>query len=223
MTIRNLHEGNRAAGAGRGRLGAAIAGAIACAVLAAPDAIAQTSTTDAAQPAGFWADFGLGFASVDTSTAPFGGHDGGVLVELTLGGRLSDRWLLGGSLGGSGSQISNSNYSSTESSSNVYGQSVTHIYLVAQYQPLVDHGWYYGFGGGSVVYGNHDLQQYTGGSRSGTGEGGIGRIGYDWHVSPHGHVAVEFSAEYTHVNLSDPWSGSFHTTAIGLSAHYAHH
>jgi hypothetical protein len=170
-----------------------------------------------------WADFGFGVSSLNLASAPGGDNSAAVVVDLTIGGRVGERWLLGFNLAGAGSQISNANYNPNDYYSDVYGQGITNVFAAVQYEPHIDHGWTLGLGAGQILYHNHNLETLSRNVRSGQGTGAQVRIGYDWPRSSHNHVEARLSVESGRVNLSAPFTGSFHMTAIGLTVHISHH
>jgi len=171
----------------------------------------------------FWGDFGVGVGELDASAAPSGASGGGIAADLTVGGRLSDRWLMGLNLGGIGNRLSSSYYDANDRYSSVYGQTVTNVFLTVQFEPAGDAGWLYGAGAGQVLYHNHDLEVLTGDYRNGEGAGGELHVGYDWPFPGHAHVEARLGVERGHISLSSPLGGSFSFTAVSLSVHIAHH
>jgi hypothetical protein len=171
----------------------------------------------------FWGDFGLGYGRLNGGSAPGGDDSGGVWLDLVVGGRLSERWLLGLNVGAVGSRPSSSNYKPYVSYSNIYGQAVTNLFLVTQFEPLGDHGWFFGAGGGRVLYHNHALETVTGNARSGEGTGGIALVGYDWKTGTRVHFEAQLSVETGNISLAYPVAGTFSFSAVALSLHVARH
>jgi hypothetical protein len=171
----------------------------------------------------WWGDFGVGYGYMNASSGPASGNAGGVWLDAQLGGRLNSHWLAGFDLGGVGTHPSSSNYNPNNLYSSVYGTSATNEFLVVQYEPESDHGWFVGAGGGKVLYDNKRLEALTGNSRSGNGTAGIGRIGYDWKVGNRAHAEAVLSYEAGNVSLNAPIAGSFGFSVIALSAHIAYH
>jgi hypothetical protein len=171
----------------------------------------------------FWGDFGVGFGRLNAGSAPSGDDGGGVVVDLTVGARLSEHWLVGVNLGGIGTQLSTSYYDPNDRYSSIYGQSVTNVFLTAQFEPAGDAGWLYGGGAGEVLYHNHALERLTGTSRSGDGTGAELHVGYDWRFPEHLHVETRLGVERGRVSLNGAIGGSFAFTAVGLSVHVAFH
>jgi hypothetical protein len=171
-----------------------------------------------------WANFGVGYGYMSgRAPSPIDASGGGPWIDAQFGGRLSSQWLLGLNLGGLGIHAANRNYDPNNSYSSIYGQTVTNVFLVARFEPNTDHGWWFGAGGGKVLYGNKPLQDLSGNSRSGNGNGGIARIGYDWKPRDRIHFEAELSYELGHISLNAPFPGSFNYSVAALSAHIAYH
>jgi hypothetical protein len=168
-----------------------------------------------------WADFGLGYGNMQSSSAPVVTGNGGLWLDAQIGGRISSQWLAGLNIGGLGMQPASSNYNSNNQ--DIYGQGITNVFLVFQYEPKSDHGWFVGGGAGEVIYANRTLVDETGNSRSGSGHGGIARIGYDWRYSNRGHVEATLGYELGNVGLYAPVGGNFRFSIIAASIHVAYH
>jgi hypothetical protein len=173
-----------------------------------------------------WSDFGIGFGNLDTSSAPYGSSNSSLIVDATIGGRIGDHWLLGVNFGGAGSQLSDHNtncdyycdrYSST------WGQTISNLFLIAEFEPGWDHGWTFALGAGQVFYHNQALADLTGEYRSGDGTGGMARLGYDWPTAGHLHVQGRLTFEAAHIPLSSYVGGSANIRSVGLSVHIAYH
>ncbi len=190
-------------------------------MLAAPAVQAEPGASTA--PGGFWGDFGVGYASVDTASAPYGDSSGGVLIDVTAGLRLGPRWRVGLNVGGAGSQIGNNNCDSQQYCNSVYGQSLTNVFVALEFEPGVDHGWLFGVSGGEVLYHNRRLEELGGDTRSGNGTGFLARVGYDWPCSGRLHLSAQLSAEKARISLNDPFAGRFSSSVVGVSIHAAYY
>ncbi len=213
----------------RGRLAHRLVRPLGLALLVAGLAVTQAAAADErySNLPGFWGDVGVGFGSLDTSSAPYGDSRSSYVVDGTLGGRVSDHFLIGVNLRGQGAQLNdnyNCNYSYYCSSYNSdFGQFVSNLFLVAQFEPGWDHGWTFGAGAGQVYYHNRVLEDITGDYRSGDGAGGMVRVGYDWPVAGHAHVEARLTLEAGHVNLNSNIGGNFNYHSVMLTVHIAHH
>jgi hypothetical protein len=143
-------------------------------------------------------------------------------LDAQLGARLNDRWLAGVNIGGLGLHASRSNYDEYNYYSSVYGETVTNVFLVVQYEPNSEHGWFLGAGVGEVLYGNKALEDLSGRTRSGTGHGGMARVGYDWPTTRRVHVEAALSCELGTVGADTP-IGNFKYSIIAASFHVAYH
>jgi hypothetical protein len=166
-----------------------------------------------------WADFGLGYGSMQSSSTPVTG--GGLWLDAQIGGRINSEWLAGLNIGGLGMQPASGNYNADNQ--DIYGQGITNVFLVLQYEPKSNHGWFVGGGAGEVIYANKTLADATGNTRSGSGHGAIARIGYDWHSSNRGHIESTLGYERGNVGLYAPVGGNFRFSIIAASIHVAYH
>jgi hypothetical protein len=174
-----------------------------------------------ASPGRFWADFGVGYGNMNSSSAPVAVGGGGLWVDAQIGAHISSRWLAGVDIGGLGMQPSSNNYQNENQ--DIYGQGITNVFLVIQYEPKSDHGWFVGGGAGQVLYSNKTLDDFTGNTRSGSGRGAIARIGYDWRYSNRGHFETTLGYEAGNIGLYAPVGGSFRYSIVALSFHLAYH
>lgn len=202
------------------RIRLAAAAALLVALGASPVAGAQETRPHL--PA-FWADFGIGFGNLDTSSSPYGSSASSFVMDGTLGGRIGEHWLLGASIGGAGSQYGNNNANCYCNNSGDWGQFISNLFLVTEFEPGWDRGWTFGAGAGIVGYHSQVLEYYTGDYKSGDGTGGMLRIGYDWPVAQHLHLQTRLTFEAAHIGLSSPVGGSFDLHAVSLTFHVAYH
>jgi hypothetical protein len=171
----------------------------------------------------FWGDFGLGYGNMQTSSGAGTPGGGGLWLDVVAGARINDQWLLGLDLGGLGLHMSEGNYDSCGCNQSIYGEAITNVFLAFQYEPNSDHGWFLGAGAGEVLYSNKFLQDLTGNSRSGSGHGGLVRVGYDWPTAARWHLEAALSYEYGTVGMYAPVSGDFNFSIIAASFHVAYH
>jgi hypothetical protein len=171
----------------------------------------------------WWGDFGLGYGNLNTSAGAGATGGGGVWLDAQLGARINDRWLAGLDVGGLGVHASQSNYDPNNSYSSIYGETITNVFLVVQYEPNSDHGWFLGAGAGEVLYGNKTLEDQFGGSRSGSGHGGLARVGYDWATAGRVHLEAALSCELGTVGAYAPVGGNFNYSIVAVSFHVAYH
>jgi hypothetical protein len=166
-----------------------------------------------------WADFGLGYGNMHSGSIPDTG--GGLWLDAQIGARINSQWLAGLNIGGLGMQPAAGNYNSDNP--DIYGQGITNVFLVFQFEPKSDHGWFVGGGAGEVIYANKRLADETGNTRSGSGHGAIARIGYDWRSSNRGHVETTLGYEVGNVGLYAPVGGNLRFSIIAASIHVAYH
>jgi hypothetical protein len=171
----------------------------------------------------FWGDIGLGYGhmSAPANSAATGGS--GLWVDLQIGGRINDHWLAGLNISGLGMHASSDNYDPNNYYSGVWGESISNAFLVVQYEPGADHGWFFGAGAGETLYNNKTLEDLTGNSHSGNGPGGMARIGYDWPLANRTHFETVLSYEGGTTGLNSPFSGNFRYSIIAVGFHFAYH
>jgi hypothetical protein len=183
---------------------------------------------DAPKHTGWWLDTGLGASvvSAGNDALPGGGGGGGMWIELILGGRLNEHWLLGLDLGGSGLHPSSSNYGCGNSDpyagcNSIWGETFDHTMLAVRYVPRVDHGWVYGLAVGPAFYNNKALETLTGNSTTGNGWAADASVGYDWKVGQHKwHVETLLTFEQGRVSYNAPLTGEFSYSQVAASVHY---
>jgi hypothetical protein len=174
-------------------------------------------------PARLWLDFGLGYGNMNSSSAIVPAGGGGLWLDAQIGGRISRQWLLGLDIGGLGMQVSSGNYDPNNNYQSVYGQTLTNAFVVTQFEPKGDHGWFFGAGVGEVIYGNKSLDNYFGYTKTYTGLGGLARIGYDWSFSRHSHFETVFNYEMGSASLGAPIGETLTFSIASLSFHVAYH
>ncbi|HEY2679414.1 MAG TPA: hypothetical protein VGI65_20770 [Steroidobacteraceae bacterium] len=192
-------------------------------ILASIAALALAAPTRADAPPGrLWLDFGLGYGnmSANTTTVPAGG--GGLWVDAQIGARITSQWLAGIDIGGLGMQASSANYDPNHDYQSIYGQTLTNVFLVTQFEPNSDHGWFFGAGVGEVIYGNKVLDDYFGYTKTYTGLGGLARVGYDWPMSNRLHFETTFNYETGSTSLGAPISESLRFSIASISFHVAY-
>jgi hypothetical protein len=170
-----------------------------------------------------WLDFGLGYGNMNSSSTivPTGG--GGLWLDAQIGGRISRQWLAGIDIGGLGMQASSANYDPNNNYQSIYGQTLTNVFVVTQFEPKTDHGWFFGAGVGEVIYGNKSLDNYFGCTKTYSGLGGLARVGYDWPVSSRLHFATAFNYEMGSASLGAPIGENLKFSVASLSFHVAYH
>jgi hypothetical protein len=171
----------------------------------------------------WWGDIGVGFGHMDApaNSAATGGS--GLWFDLQIGGRIDDRWLAGLNISGLGLHASSDNYDPNNYYSGVWGESTSNAFLVLQYEPKADHGWFFGAGAGETVYNNKALERLTGNSHSGNGPGGMARIGYDWPRGNRIHFEAVLSYEAASTSLNAPFIGNFRYSIVAAGFHVAYH
>jgi len=204
------------------------AGALAAAAVLAATSLGGMGLAHAATPknTGWWADAGLGASVVSTANDGLTSGGGGMWVELVIGARLNDHWLLGLDLGGSGLHPSSSNYNSSAGPycgcNSIWGESFDHTMLAVRYVPQVDHGWVYGLAAGPAFYNNKTLETLTGNSTSGSGWAADAVLGYDWKFGEHkSHIETLLTFEQGRVSYNAPFNGEFSYSQVAASVHIA--
>jgi hypothetical protein len=194
-------------------------------ILAAAAAAALSAPVRAADdpPARLWLDFGLGYGNMNSSSTivPTGGS--GLWLDAQIGGRLSKQWLAGIDIGGLGMQASSGNYDPNNDYQSIYGQTLTNVFVVTQFEPRSDHGWFFGAGVGEVIYGNKSLDNYLGYTKTYSGLGGLARAGYDWPYSSRLHFETVFNYELGSASLGAPIDKNLKISIASLSFHVAYH
>ncbi|HUK03333.1 MAG TPA: hypothetical protein VLW26_13755 [Steroidobacteraceae bacterium] len=175
------------------------------------------------QPGRWWAGIGLGYGQVLSSNGPARGDPNGVWLEMQLGMRVGRHLLTGFELGGLGWQVSGANYQPENHSTSIYGQGITNQFLVVQYAPQLESGWFLGAAGGWVLYDNRGLEALSGNTRSGNGEAGLLRMGYDWRISRRGHFILDLNYEQGDIRLNAPFHGRFDTSLLSLGFRLSYH
>jgi len=174
----------------------------------------------------WWFDFGLGYGDLSTNS-PISHGGSGLWVDAQVGGRINSHWLAGIDIGGIGLHANENNCGHSDDYydyyCSVYDETVTNIFLVVQYEPKSDHGWFFGAGAGGVIYDNKQLDDISGSSHSGEGFGGLVRVGYDWQFRPRNHIEALLSFETADTTVQAPFSGKFNFSVIAASVHYAFH
>lgn len=170
-----------------------------------------------------WLEFGLGIGQLSTGSNDFSSGGTGLWVDLEAGARLNRPWSLALDVGALGMRPSRSNYGAGHYFSSVWGEAITNVFLVAQYEPQADRGWFYTAGGGPVLYHNQAIEDAIGddSGRVGNGYGFTGRIGYDWPRGDRWHVEAVLGIESGRIRMDAPLSGSFRITAVTASVNVA--
>lgn len=170
-----------------------------------------------------WLEVGLGIGQLSTGSNEFSSGGTGLWVDLEAGARLNRQWSLGLDIGGLGMRPSRSNYNAGNYFSSIWGEAITNVFLVTQYEPQADRGWFYAAGGGPVLYHNKAIEDAIGSDsgRVGNGYGLMGRIGYDWPRGDRWHVEALLGIESGQIRMDAPLSGSFRITAVTASVNVA--
>jgi hypothetical protein len=192
-------------------------------VLAWTTAVALAAPAHADDPPGrLWLDFGLGYGnmSANTTAVPAGG--GGLWLDAQIGGRITSQWTAGVDLGGLGMQASSGNYDPYHNYQSIYGQTLTNVFVVTQFEPKADHGWFFGAGVGEIIYGNKTLDDYFGFTKTYTGPGGLARVGYDWPFGSRGHFETVFNYEMGSASLGAPIGENLKFSIASISFHVAY-
>jgi hypothetical protein len=171
----------------------------------------------------WWAGLGMGYGYLRADSGPAPAGTGGVWLEAQVGLRVAPAWLTGIELGGLGTQISSSHYDPQGSDPSVYGQSITNEFLLVQYAPGVDRGWFVTTGVGGLLYHNHALESATLNARSGNGIAGLLRVGYDWKTGRRLHIGVDLNYERGDIRLNAPLSGNFAVSMIATDLRIAYY
>jgi hypothetical protein len=191
------------------------------AVLFAASSLPTRAAEDS--PARFWGDLGVGYGNMQTHDSPVSSGGGGLWVDVQLGGRINRQWLAGLDLGGLGLHAGTRNNDPNSTYPTVWGETISNAFLVFQYEPKADHGWFLGGGAGEVLYNNKALEDLTGNAHSGNGPGGIARVGYDWPYARRGHFEAVLSYELGNIALNAPFTGNVHYSVVAASFHVAYH
>jgi hypothetical protein len=174
-------------------------------------------------PGRLWLDFGLGYGNMNSSSTIVPAGGGGLWLDAQIGARITGRWLAGLDLGGLGMQANSGNYDPNNYYSSIYGQTLTNVFLVTQFEPKKDHGWFFGAGVGEVIYGNKSLDDYFGYTKTYSGHGGLARVGYDWSFSNRSHFETVINYEMGSVSLAAPIGENLKFSIASLSFHVAFH
>lgn len=198
---------------------------LAAAILSSTTFLAPAVPARAADdpPGRLWLDFGLGYGNMNSSSTIVPAGGGGLWLDAQIGGRITSQWLAGLDLGGLGMQASSGNYDPNNYYSSIYGQTLTNVFLVTQFEPKKDHGWFFGTGVGEVIYSNKSLDDYFGYSKTYSGLGGLARVGYDWSFSNRSHFETVINYEMGSVSLGAPVGENLKFSIASLSFHVAFH
>lgn len=202
-----------------------IQGILALSITAIFAAVAAYSPARAAdEPQGrLWGDLGVGYGSMHTSNSPVTGNAGGLWVEMQLGARISSRWLAGVSISGLGLHAGTADDDPDSYYRTTFGENISNVFLVFQYEPKSDRGWFLGAGAGEVLYNNKGLEDLTGNAHSGNGPGALARVGYDWPYSKRGHFEAVLSYQLDDIALNEPLNGNFQNSILAVSFHVSYH
>jgi hypothetical protein len=198
--------------------------AIALTLLLLTLASARPLRAEGTMPGRLWAEFGLGAGQLSEGSNPASDGGGGFSADLIVGGRLNPRWSLGLDLGGMGIHPANRNYDSNNTYSSIWGESITEVRAVVQYEPAVDHGWLFNAGAGQSYYHNKALEDFVGlsGGRIGDGSAWGVRAGYDWPFGRRGHLQAALGIDSGRINYNvQPLVGAFHFTIVAASVSLA--
>jgi hypothetical protein len=205
---------------------AARALAVAALVAAASLGATQLAAADEPQRKGWWFDGGIGATSVSVGSDPIASGGGGMWVDVVVGGRLNNHWLMGLSLGGSALKPGSGSYYNNSNANcgcgDIWGEGITHSMLAVRYVPRIDHGWVYGLSTGPSFYDNNSVGRITGNYNTGSGWETGGVVGYDWLLSgAKTHIEAVLNVEQGHISYAAPLTGQFNYTEIAASVHVA--
>ena len=182
----------------RCRAGLALAafGVLGCCI--AVRAMAQTVEASESHSR-WWGDVALGVASLHTDAAPSGGDSRtGWVFDVAGGMRIGSHWLVGLELGGIGIEAYNL-YDDTQ------GQSLGHVFAMAQYHAAMSTGWFAHIGAGWSSYTDNGFDGYL---RQGDGWGAELGFGYEWRVAQWSLVTVLARYEMGHISLDNSGFGN---------------
>jgi hypothetical protein len=185
--------------------------------------LAHGARAESSAPPRWWGGFGLGYGYLRSDAPPAPAGSGGVWLEVQFGVRVAPAWLAGVELGGLGMQASGHNYDPYSSDQSIYGQGITNEFLIVQFAPAIDRGWFATAGVGGLLYHNHALESATLHERSGNGFAGLIRFGYDWKPGRRMHVGVDLSYERGDVRLNAPLAGKFGLSMIATDFRIAYY
>ncbi len=195
------------------------------AVLVASAAIgaAGPARADGEQPpARWWGDVGIGYGNMTVPNNSVATGGGGLWFDAQIGGRIDSHWLAGIDLSGLGMHANQNYCDPYDYYCDIYGESITNVLAVVQYEPKSDHGWFFGAGAGLGLYDNKALDAISGNTNAGSGFTALGRIGYDWQRR-HAHLEAVLSYQWGNIDLSSPFSGHFDYSVIAAGVHVAYH
>jgi Lipid A 3-O-deacylase (PagL) len=193
------------------------------AMLLAAAALAGPADAGELELGRWWADFGLGYGNMSAPKNSVATSGAGLWVDAQLGGRLNSHWLAGLDIGGIGLHANQHYCNPYDYYCDIYGESLSNVLAVVQYEPKSDHGWFFGAGAGLGLYDNKALDNISGNTDAGSGFTALGRIGYDWQWQPRAHIEAVLSYQWGNIDLSPPFSGHFDYSVIAASVHVAYH
>lgn len=172
-----------------------------------------------ALPGRLWLELGLGVGQLSEGSNPFSDGGTGFKVDALAGIRLSPRWSLGIDIGGVGVHPSNRNYDPHNAYSSVWGEGVSLVQVVAQYEPAVDHGWLFAAGTGPAYYHNQVIESAVGRTSGRLGAGhGVGlRVGYDWLRGRRSHVLATLGLDAGRIDFGAPLTGNFRFSTVSAT------
>jgi hypothetical protein len=167
----------------------------------------------------FWLDTGLGIGQVSTDdSAPVDSSGGGFSTDVQIGARLGPRWVAGVGLAVTGIHF---DYESNDSYSSLSGQTFDNLFVVAQFEPKSDHGWWLGVAAGTANFTNFRIRNNRGDAQTGDGSGRRARVGYDWLLRGRNHIEASLSYAWGDISLDAPFTGRFDYSIVAIEAHYA--
>ncbi len=158
----------------------------------------------------WWFEAGAGVASVggDRASSDRGSQDG-VSFDFAGGMRFGDHWLLGLDIG----SIITDSYDLYYGSQ---GRSLSHLFLVTDYNLRADGGWLFHAAAGFTDLTDSELT--TAAPREGHGPGFEAGIGYAWHPSRSNYIVVRGIYEFGRIEADNGVeSESFNYSAPRLS------
>ena len=187
----------------------------ACALILVFSQAAMADGPDNTPQPRWWGGFGIGLGTLNDET--------GAWVELQGGVRINQHWLVGLELSGVGVEISQSNYDPNEWYSSVFGQGVTNEFLLVQYAPWPDRGWWFAAAGGGLRYDNAAARRISYEDTNGTGTGFLVRVSHDWKFSGYGRFGIDLSYERGAIDLKSPLDGKLDVSMFALGLHVTLH
>ncbi|HZF15409.1 MAG TPA: outer membrane beta-barrel protein [Steroidobacteraceae bacterium] len=160
----------------------------------------------------WWFEAGAGFATVggDRESSGRGSQDG-ISFDFAGGMRVGDHWLVGLDIG----SIITDSYDLYFGSQ---GRSLSHLFLMADYNARADGGWLFHVGAGFTDFTDSELT--TAAAREGHGPAFEAGIGYAWRPSRSNYIVLRGIYEFGRIEANNgvaAESESFNYSAPRLS------